>query len=197
METRVLNLPNSISLLRLLAVPFVAWLILQQQWLAACLLFLAAAVSDALDGLLARWLEQTTALGATLDSIADKALGLVTLVLLAQAGAVPVWVTVAILARDSVIVLGALAYRGLAGRLEIHPTWLGKTHMFAVFAMLALVLGGLAGLLMPGGWQRLLFGTVSGIAVVSGVQYVWTWGAKARRARRRAAFRAGGEGLEP
>jgi cardiolipin synthase len=78
-------------------------------------------------------------------------------------------------------VLGALSYRGLAGHLEIHPTWLGKTHMFAEFALLALVLGGLAGLLALDDWRLPLFVAVFAIAVTSGVQYVWIWSAKARR----------------
>jgi len=189
MSERVFNLPNVITLLRLAAVPVVAWLILQQRWEAACWLFLAAAVSDGIDGLLARWLNQMTQLGAALDSIADKALGVVTLVMLTQAGAIPVWVTLAILLRDSIIVLGALSYRGLAGHLEIHPTWLGKTHMFAEFALLTLVLAGLGKLLAVDAWLTFLFASVFAIAVVSGVQYVWIWSAKVRRERAAARIR--------
>jgi len=189
MRERVFNLPNVITLLRLAAVPVVAWLILQQRWEAACWLFLAAAVSDGIDGLLARWLNQMTQLGAALDSVADKALGVVTLVLLTQAGAIPLWVTLAILLRDSIIVLGALSYRGMAGHLEIHPTWLGKTHMFAEFALLALVLADLAQVLQLDEWLTALFVTVFVIAVVSGVQYVWIWGAKARRERAAARLK--------
>jgi cardiolipin synthase len=183
MSERVLNLPNVVTLLRIAAVPVVGWLILQQRWEAACWLFLAAAVSDGIDGLLARWLDQLTQLGAALDTVADKALGVVTLVMLTQAGAIPLWVTLAILLRDSVIVLGALSYRGLAGHLEIHPTWLGKAHMFAEFSLLALVLGGLAGLLALDDWRLPLFVAVFAIATASGAQYVWIWGAKARRER--------------
>lgn len=183
MNERVFNLPNVVTLLRLAAVPGVAWLILHQRWEAACWLFVAAAVSDGIDGLLARWLDQLTQLGAALDSVADKALGLVTLVMLTQVGAIPLWVTLAILLRDTVIVLGALSYRGLAGHLEIRPTWLGKTHMFAELSLLALVLGTLAGLLTPDGWLQPLFVGVFVIAVTSGLQYVWIWSAKARRER--------------
>ena len=183
MRERVFNLPNVITLLRIAAVPVVGWLILNARWEAACWLFLAAAVSDGIDGLLARWLNQMTQLGAALDTVADKALGVVTLVMLTQAGAIPLWVTLTILLRDSVIVLGALSFRGLAGHLEIHPTWLGKTHMFAEFSLLALVLGGLAGLLALDDWRMPLFVTVFVIAVASGMQYVWVWGAKARRER--------------
>jgi len=183
MGERVFNLPNVITMLRIAAVPVVGWLILQQRWEAACWLFLAAALSDGIDGLLARWLRQMTQLGAALDSVADKALGLVTLVMLTLEEAIPMWVTLAILLRDTVIVLGALSYRGLAGHLEIHPTWLGKTHMFAEFTLLTLVLASLAGLLDLTAWLQPLFAAVFVIAVVSGVQYVWIWGTKARRER--------------
>ena len=85
--------------------------------------------------------------------------------------------------------LGALSYRGLAGHLEIHPTWLGKTHMFAEFTLLALVLGWLAGLLALDDWLLPLFGIVFVIAVASGVQYVWIWSAKARRERESARLK--------
>jgi cardiolipin synthase len=189
MSERVFNLPNVITLLRLVAVPVVAWLILQQRWEAACWLFLAAAVSDGLDGLLARWLNQMTQLGAALDTVADKALGVVTLVMLTRADAIPVWVTLAILLRDSVIVLGALSYRGLAGHLEIHPTWLGKTHMFAELSLLSLVLGGQAGLLSLDDWLLALFVAVFCVAVISGIQYVWIWSVKARREREAIHFK--------
>ena len=183
MSERVFNLPNVISLLRLVAVPGVAWLILQQRWEAAFWLFLAAAVSDGIDGLLARWLNQMTQLGAALDTIADKALGVVTLVLLTLAEAIPLWVALAILLRDSIIVLGALSYRGMAGHLEIHPTLLGKTHMFAEFVLLTVVLAGLARLVEVDAWLTALFVTVFVIAVSSGLQYVWIWSLKARRER--------------
>jgi len=118
MRERVFNLPNVITLLRLAAVPAVGWLIHRHQWEPACWLFLAAALSDGLDGFLARTLNRMTQLGAALDTVADKALGIVTLVMLTRADAIPLWVTLAILARDTVIVLGALSYRGLAGHLE-------------------------------------------------------------------------------
>lgn len=189
MNERVFNLPNVITMLRIAAVPVVAWLIARENWAAACWLFLAAALSDGLDGFLARWLDQMTPLGAALDTVADKALGIVTLVMLTLEEAVPMWVTLAILLRDTVIVLGALSYRGLAGHLEIHPTWLGKTHMFAEFTLLALVLGVLAELLVLEDWLQPLFVAVFAIAVASGIQYVWIWSAKARQERAAARFR--------
>ena len=187
MSERILNFPNGFTLLRLLAVPVIAWLIVERHWEAACWLFLAAALTDCIDGVLARWLDQMTALGAALDTVADKALGVVTLIMLTQIGAIPLWLAVTILLRDTIIVLGALSYRGLAGHLEIHPTWLGKTHVFAEFALLALVLANLGGVVRVEPWLDQLFIVSFAIAVVSGAQYVWLWGSKAHRER--VAFR--------
>jgi cardiolipin synthase len=183
MSERFLNIPNSITLLRLLAVPVVVWLILHEHWQGAFWVFLAAAMSDGVDGLLARLLKQMTALGAALDTIADKLLSVVTLVLLTLAEAIPLWVALAILLRDTVIVLGALSYRGLAGHIEMQPTLLGKTHIALEFTLLTLVLAHRAHIIELGSWQTPLFLAVFGIAVVSGLQYVWIWSAKARRER--------------
>jgi cardiolipin synthase len=189
MSERMVTLPNVITLLRLLAVPVVAWLIYHERWAPACGLFLVAALSDGLDGFLARHLKQISALGTALDPVADKALGLVTLVMLTKAEAIPLWVTLTILLRDTVIVLGALSYRGLAGHLEIQPTWLGKAHVAAEFVLLALVLAVLAQWLVLEDWMQPLFIGVFVIAAASGAQYVWIWGAKARRERDSARLR--------
>ena len=183
MRERIVNLPNAITLLRLFAAPIVVWLILHAQWYAACWLFLAAALSDGLDGYLARRLKQTTVFGAALDAVTDKALGLGTLVTLTRMDAIPLWVTVAILLRDTVIVLGAISYRRRIGRLEIEPTGLGKTHIFVEFALLALVLADNAQIIQLGSAQGPLFGLVFTIAAISGIQYVWIWSRKFRDER--------------
>ena len=180
MGERMINVPNVITLLRLLAAPVVVWLIFDAQCKTACGLFLAAALSDGLDGFLARRLAQTTALGATLDALTDKVLGLGTLLALTRMDAIPLWVTLAILLRDAVIVLGALSYRSLAGHLDIHPTWLGKMHTFVEFVLLTLVLADLAQLIQLGAGRWPLFALVAAIAAVSGIQYVWIWGGKVR-----------------
>lgn len=175
-----INLPNALSTLRLAAVPGMVWLLQSQRWEWAFWLFLAAALTDALDGFLARRWNQTTALGAALDTVADKGLGLVTLVMLTQAEAIPLWVTLAILSRDSVVVLGALTYRGMIGPLVIHPTWLGKTYTAVEFTMLTVALATFAGHVTLEPLEVALFGLSFVLAVGSGVQYVWIWSGKAR-----------------
>jgi cardiolipin synthase (CMP-forming) len=176
-----LNLPNLFTSLRLFAAPGVIWLILEGRWTFACWLFLAAALTDGIDGWLARRLNQTTALGATLDTVTDKALGLGVLIVLSALGLVPGWVTLAIVIRDVVVVVGALAYKGVAGHLEIQPTFLGKTNTFAEFTMLALVLGHEANIVPGDQWLMPMFGLVFATTVVSGIQYVWVWSGKAKR----------------
>ncbi|MGA7950535.1 MAG: CDP-alcohol phosphatidyltransferase family protein [Thiobacillaceae bacterium] len=176
-----LNLPNLFTGLRLLAAPGVVWFMLEDNWEAAFWLFLAAALTDGIDGWLARRLNQTTALGAALDTVTDKALGLGVLIVLAVLALVPVWITLAIVLRDAVVVLGALAYKGVAGHLEIQPTLLGKTYTFVEFAMLTLVLGHAAELLPGEQWLMPMFALVFATTLASGIQYVWIWSGKARR----------------
>jgi cardiolipin synthase (CMP-forming) len=176
-----LNLPNLFTSLRLFSAPGVIWLILEDRWAFACWLFVAAALTDGVDGWLARRLNQATALGAALDTVTDKALGLGVLIVLSALGLVPAWATLAIVVRDVVVVLGAIAYKGVAGRLEIQPTVLGKANTVAEFAMLSLVLGQEAGIVPGDRWLMPMFDLVFATTVASGIQYVWVWSGKARR----------------
>jgi cardiolipin synthase len=183
MEEKAFNLPNSITGVRLMGVPATIWFMLEGQWAAATWVFLVAALTDGLDGFLARRLNQCTAIGAALDTVTDKALALSVLVVLTSFELVPAWVAVAIILRDGVIVVGALAYRGMAGHLEIQPTLLGKANTFGEFAMLALVLGHQAGIVPGEDWVRPMFWLVFATTLASGAQYVWVWSRKARAER--------------
>ena len=181
MEEKAFNLPNAITGLRLMGVPATIWFVLENQWAVATWCFLVAAATDGLDGYLARRLRQCTAIGAALDTVTDKALCLSVLVVLTSFNLVPLWVALAIVVRDAVIVVGALAYRGMAGHLEIQPTLLGKGNTVAEFGMLALVLGHQAGIVPGQAWVVPMFWLVFATTLASGLQYVWVWGNKARR----------------
>jgi cardiolipin synthase len=183
MQEKAFNLPNSITGMRLMGVPATIWFLLEDQWVVATWIFLVAALSDGLDGYIARKFNQTTAIGAALDTVTDKALSLSVLAVLTSFGLVPIWVALAIVIRDGVIVVGALAYRGMAGHLEIQPTLLGKANIFAEYAMLALVLGHEASIVPGEAWLSPMFWLVFVTTVASGMQYVWIWGNKARRER--------------
>src|SRR5277367_6169746 len=88
---RAVNLPNFITLARLLSVPVAVWLILVGEFAAAFWVFVAAGVSDALDGFIAKRFDQRTRLGALLDPIADKSLLVAVYVTLGVAGELPAW----------------------------------------------------------------------------------------------------------
>jgi cardiolipin synthase (CMP-forming) len=177
----MLNAPNFITLLRLLLVPALIYFMAQQSYLQALLVFVAAGLSDALDGFLARRLNQLTHLGAILDPVADKLMIVSALVMLTWEAQIPVWLTLALLLRDLVIISGALAYRLRAGSLEMAPTFLGKTHVALVFILLALVMGNATGIAGIATALPALFGLTLVTGIISGVQYVWVWGNKAAK----------------
>lgn len=177
-----LTLPNVLTAGRIVLVPFVAWNIAVQQLPLAFWLFVAAALTDFLDGTLARLLNQRSVLGAWLDPIADKAMLLSTLVMLTWLEALPLWLAILAGLRDIVVLLGAMAYRTLTGGLEVAPTWWGKVATAAEFILVTLVLVDLAfGWAL--GFLPLLVWITGALVLVSGMHYVWTWSGKAHEWR--------------
>jgi cardiolipin synthase len=179
----MLNVPNVITLVRLALVPVTAWLLWQRLYGPALIVFLAAAVSDFLDGVIARNFNQASALGATLDPIADKLNMFIATVLLAWHGLLPLWLAAAIVARDVVIVGGAIAYRYAVGPVEVAPTRLSKVNTFIEFGVLLLVMASAAGWIDAAAWLPAVFMLVFATVLASGAQYVWVWGRKAVQSR--------------
>ncbi len=136
-------------------------------------------MSDVLDGFLARHFNQHSAIGAVLDPAADKLMIVCTAVTLTWLELLPVWVALAVVLRDVVIVAGFLAYRWWRGHVEMTPTWLGKANTGLVFAVFTLVLAQAAGLIELGGWLIAAYVVLVGTIVASGLHYVWVWSAKA------------------
>lgn len=135
-----MTVPNAISLMRLLLVPVFAWLHLADRPLVALIVFIAAAVSDGIDGLLARLLDQCSPLGAFLDPLADKVLVLTALVLLVLAGSLPPWFLFLALLRDGVVFATALAVRLSQRDIPISPTRVSKYATFTLMATITLAL---------------------------------------------------------
>jgi len=183
-----LTLPNLLTAARLVLVPFVVWSLAEGDLAMAFWLFSAAALTDLLDGNLARLLNQRSVLGAWLDPIADKAMLLSTLLMLVWLAALPLWLGVLVALRDIVVLLGAAAYRSLTGGLEVAPTWWGKAATAAEFVLVSLVLADLA---LGWGLAFLVQLTAAtGVLVsISGLHYVWLWTGKTRawKRSRRAA----------
>jgi cardiolipin synthase len=181
-------LPNAITVLRLLAAPPLAWLILHGYNGYALAIGMVAGGSDALDGMLAKRMHWQSRIGGLLDPIADKLMLMCSTLALAATGPVPFWFAALVVTRDLVIVAGAVAYHNLVERLSAEPTRLSKA---TTFAQIMLVVIALAGNQWPSQVPGALFlawlwGT-SALTVASGADYVITWGGKARtilRARR-------------
>ena len=176
------DIPNLITMVRLLLVPPVVWLIVERVFGPALLLFVIAGASDGLDGYLAKRFGWTSELGGVLDPIADKFLMVSCFIALTALGLVPLWLTLIVVARDLIIVAGATAYHYLAGGFIAAPTLLSKINTGVQILVVLAVLGD--------AWLQLhlspapLLWLAAAMALASGAHYVSSWTARARRAMR-------------
>ena len=180
-----MTIPNVITLLRLALVPVMAYFLIAGEYGMALIVFLAAALSDFLDGFIARRFALTSSLGATLDPIADKLAMFAATVLLAVDGLLPLWLAIAIVVRDIVIVGGVIAYRTAIGTVEMKPTWLSKVNTFIEFTVLLIVMATAEDWLDVRIALTPIFVIVFATVVASGIQYVWIGGRKAAQEMRR------------
>ena len=170
--TSMINIPNLISLARLLSVPVIISLILSHQLALAVLLFAIAGLSDALDGFLARVFKARTPLGAYLDPIADKALLVGVYAALGRMGLVDLWVVVLVIFRDAIIIGGILLLFLLKGSVHMKPLMISKINTVIQLAFALFVLGqGDALLGMPHASLYLGY-AVALTTVLSGATYV-------------------------
>jgi len=124
--SRLLTPANQITLLRLIFVPIFAILVMDRSYRGALAVLVAAAISDVVDGALARFLHQESSLGMALDPIADKLLMTTAYLVLAFRDVVPWWITILVISRDVVIVTTAVVISLVAGYRPFRPTTLGK-----------------------------------------------------------------------
>jgi len=183
------QIPNVITLVRVLLVVPTAWCLLQGRYVEALALLAFAGASDAVDGWLARKLDAVSNFGATVDPLADKILVGVLFVALLLQGALPMWVVGVAIGRDLVILVGAAAYRALFKHIEIAPTPISKLNTAAQIVVLLLLLFGLCGFGELSVLARTLtdpygFWLVALLAIVSGLDYVLTWSRRAVAERR-------------
>ena len=182
------TVPNLLSYLRLLAVPVFVFLHLGGRPGWGLLVFLAAALTDALDGFLARLLHQQTKLGAFLDPLADKLLAGAALIMLFLENEAPLWMVVLVAFRDGSMALGALVVKSKGLELPAAPSRVGKYAAFALtcFVVLGLFDETFTDSPLLHAWL-LVAGYFTGLCVaISTTQYFLRWGylwvAPARRA---------------
>lgn len=182
MNRALRQIPNLLTLLRILLVPLIVVQLLQREYGWAAALFAAAALSDGLDGLLARRFGWQTRLGGLLDPLADKLLVNACFLALWWQGALPGWLPALVLLRDALIVTGALAYHWRVETLSAAPSWLGKASTVAQTGFLCLAMLDLAIDRSWSPWWPWGVGVLVTLVAASGIDYVWRWSRRARQA---------------
>jgi cardiolipin synthase len=177
------DIPNLISLLRIVLVLPTIMALASGQYVLALILFTIAGISDGLDGYIAKHYHYESRLGTLLDPIADKLLLVATYVVLALKGLLPVWLMVAVIGRDVLIVAGAALYYWLVGAYEMAPTLISKFNTLTQILLGLLVVFSHGIHPLPAQLIDGLVFLVLATTLASGADYVWTWGARAFRAR--------------
>ncbi len=170
----LLNPPNFLTLCRIVSIPFFVALLSRNRLREALYVFAAAAVTDSLDGTLARWTNQRTELGAFLDPFADKLLLISALVILTVQDILPGWVLGVIAVRDVVVVFGYLMLVFFIGeRIPVRPTYAGKAGTaLQIGCIVAALLGWPQLDHIHHAWTGLLLLTVV-MTGLSGLQYMY------------------------
>jgi cardiolipin synthase len=171
----MLNLPNFLTLVRIVAIPFFLVLLASHLYLDALLVFILGGVTDALDGFIARRMNQKTSLGAHLDPIADKLLLTSSFIMLGMMGALPLWLAVLVVSRDIVILAGFVFVSFLVNeRIEVQPSLMGKLSTALQLLTIAVVLVMLANAEILTPWaDEALFYCTAAATVISGVHYLY------------------------
>jgi cardiolipin synthase len=168
----LLRTANLLTLCRLISIPFFLALLSERRFTYALYVFGGAALTDGLDGAVARWFDSKSELGAFLDPFADKLLLLSAFVALTVYQVLPPWLLAVIVVRDIVTVFGYFMLTWFIGeRIPVRPTFFGKT---STFLQLLCVVAALTSFrfLAPHEWMLLLYLTVTATGA-SGLQYMY------------------------
>ena len=166
------NIPNLLTVGRILLTPLFVIFLIRGLYVPALFVFTIAAVSDGLDGFIARVFNQRTPLGAYLDPIADKLLLSSAFVSLAALELIPAWLTVIVISRDVIIFMGIAVLTLSAKTVAMSPSLLSKcttlVQLTTVFAVL--IESNIAGF---GHMEHILFWTAAGLTILSGLHYIY------------------------
>ena len=166
-----MGLANWLTVLRIVLIPVFVTLLVYRKLGVALLVFTVAALTDLLDGWVARHQGLSSRLGAFLDPMADKLLLTASFVTLTYLKALPFWITAVVISRDVMLVVGALLIHMVGGRIYPRPTWAGKAATF--FQILTVLTS------MLSRYYRVNLGTTAILwlaaifTIASGLQYIW------------------------
>ena len=170
-----MNIPNALTLARIILVPLILWLIISHEMAAAFVLFLLAGLSDAADGYLAKRFAWHTELGTYLDPIADKALLVSIYVTLGFTNHLPIWLVIAVVSRD-ILIVGAFILSWILSRpVTIDPLLVSKANTLAQLLLASLVLAELGLGLRLEPFVAMCIWVTGALTILSATVYLWVW----------------------
>jgi cardiolipin synthase len=183
MSSRIITIPNLLTMFRMVLIPIFVSLLFYQKFWWALAVFVIAGVTDGLDGLLARRFAMQSQLGTILDPIADKLMLVTSFVVLSMRSVyptplpahlpVPFWVTIAVISRDVFIIVGAAAINMMTGFRGFRPSWLGKVSTTVQIFAIAIIIFAASFPYGTGYYLPTVYAIVFGLAVFSGAHYVF------------------------
>lgn len=180
------QIPNLLTGIRFLLVPYLMWLLLEERFWQALGIFIIMGFSDGMDGFLAKRFDWRTELGEFMDPLADKTMLVSAYIALGWLGVLPRWLVVVVIARDVIILTGAMAYHFLTRQLHMEPTVISKINtLFQIVLVLGAILSRLD--FMPAGALQMLIVLTLVTTVTSGLGYILEWSRRAKKQLRRAS----------
>src|ERR1700704_3201759 len=183
MSSRILTIPNTLTVCRMVLIPVFVSLLFYQRFLWALGVFVIAGLTDGLDGLLARRFGWQSQLGTVLDPIADKLMLVTAFIVLSMRSVfpqplpshlpIPFWVTVTVISRDVFIIVGAAAINIMTGFRGFRPSWLGKLNTTVQIGGIAAIMFAASVPTGSGYYLPTIYTGVFTLALVSGVHYVF------------------------
>jgi cardiolipin synthase (CMP-forming) len=183
MSSRIITLPNVLTVFRMALIPVFVSLLFYQKFLLALAIFIIAGITDGLDGLLARRFHQQSPLGRILDPIADKMMLVTSFVVLSMRSVypnpipnhlpIPFWVTITVISRDVFILVGAAAINMVTGFRAFQPSLPGKISTLVQIVAVATVMLAAQIRVGTGYYLPTVYTTVFALTLISGIHYIF------------------------
>ncbi len=173
----MITIPNLLSLIRIILIPFFVHFFLKGKIQVALIVLFLASFTDLLDGLVARAFNQRSKVGHILDPLADKLLMDSTYILFSLKNLeltvhIPQWITITVVSRDIIIVIGASILYLMNPQRVLKPHWLGKaTTTFQMITAIAVLFVNISKFLLP--YLSILFWSTGIITIISGIYYIY------------------------
>lgn len=168
----VINIPNTLTITRIIIIPIFITSVIYKRYDYSLYLFLLAALTDIFDGFFARLSNQKTALGKFLDPLADKFLLVTTFIVLSVNNLIPKWITIIVISRDIIIIIGWLLLYLVIDTLRVEPSLLGKITIWVQSFLIIYILMDINLNVLPDN-PHMLFWITAGITIISGFHYIF------------------------